>query len=114
VSYKLILNKDHEELISEHDSLEAAFDAGAMRLNDGYILRVADHAGVVQYTQVLNNGRIEVYRGDATTASLAQESADTASNVGDVANALRNPLAAVIGGAVLLVLLGIAATYLNG
>jgi hypothetical protein len=110
--YKLILTKDDEELITEHDSMEAAFDAGTPRLNEGYILRVADDAGVVQYTQVLNNGRIEVHRGDATTASLAPPTA-TAISAGVDVVAPRKITAAVIGLVLFFVALRIAAAYFN-
>ncbi len=68
--HKLMLNKDHDEQVHEFETIEAAFDAAEPWIMQGYIARITDKEGVVQYTQTLGDGQIVVYRGDATTAGL--------------------------------------------
>jgi len=79
---KLILNRGHEERVEVHNSMEQAFDAALPRMNEGYIARVTDENDVVQYTQVIRNGQIAVYRDDQTysapaPAAEAQDAAAT-------------------------------------
>lgn len=64
--FKLILNKDGEEKAHEYEELESAFDAAEPWIMRGYIARMTDRQGVVQYTQTLASDQIVTYRGDAT------------------------------------------------
>jgi hypothetical protein len=70
VAHKLILNKGGEEEVLKFSDIEKAFDAAEPWILNGYIARVTDGQGVVQYTQALTNGQIATYRGDATARGL--------------------------------------------
>ncbi len=79
MTFKLILNRGHEEQIHEFDAIEKAFDAAVPFIMDGFIARMTDKEGVVKYTQALADGQIATYPGDATaTQQMASES-----NAGD-------------------------------
>jgi hypothetical protein len=67
VAHKLILNKAGEELVQEFEDIEEAFNAAMPWIMKGYIARVADMQGAVQYTQALTNGQIATFPGDAAT-----------------------------------------------
>ena len=62
---KLILNRGNEEQTREVENIENAFDAALPCIMEGYTARIADEHGIVKYTQVLTNGRIATYPGDA-------------------------------------------------
>jgi len=65
LAHKLILTKGCEEQVREFTGIDEAFNAAIPWIIDGYIARVTDKHGVVSHTQVLNNGHIDTYLGDA-------------------------------------------------
>jgi hypothetical protein len=68
--FKLILNKDGEETIQEHASIEQTFDAAVPWIMKGFTARMMDEEGTVKYTQTLAEGQIATYPGDATQAKV--------------------------------------------
>jgi hypothetical protein len=76
MTFKLILNRGHEEQINEFDAIEKAFDAALPFIMEGFIARMTDKEGAVKYTQALADGQIATYLGDATaTQQMAGEDA---------------------------------------
>ena len=69
--HKLLLSKGGEEQVLEFGDLERALNAALPWVMKGYIARVTDGAGVVQYTQALSGGQFVTYPGDATSQAAA-------------------------------------------
>jgi hypothetical protein len=74
VPHKLILNNGSEEQTHEFADIEEAFNAALPWIMKGYIARVTDKQGIVEYTQALANGQVATYRGDATARSEVSRS----------------------------------------
>jgi hypothetical protein len=57
VAHKLSLNKNGEEQVLEFADIEEVFNAAMPWVMEGYIARITEKHGVVQYTQALTNGQ---------------------------------------------------------